>query len=1043
MPISPAELEAAYRAVVARPGHPRYAEVAMALIAAGRFADAATVAEQGLAVLPQPQAQIALADANLQLGRVEHARATIERFLAVSPNHTAALRILGECHLQGGRPDLAGPLLQRAARGMPPDARAQSLWTSLGAAAAGPPPSAPAPASPGGVLELDDAPVSVGSAAGGADLFGSGAIELDTEDDPFGGDALEFDAPPLQIGGGPEPEGALELDLGGPAPSTGVDPATTPSYEPPPPAAPRPASDPAARRRAGSSEFQPYAPPHLAKERRQRSVAVLIVVVLLAAAGGGFYFWKTQKEEKLRSALATAAVAAAQDTVLSLATAEAAVQEALELDAGNAEALGLGAYVAARRFTGFEAPTDTLITAQERIARTEVLEQVPLEATLAKAMILVEQERYGEVVTTLSPALAAAPRHPGLLWTRAQAEQGLERLPLALESLEQAHASDPGFLPLVPTLASALVRAGRAEEAVELLERVVEGHPDHLPSVILLLTHGLRSEGRQEALLKRAEGLEQSLRTAATPTDLCRFNLAAARLAMAAGDPDRARRFENGASIADADAACRAQLGEALLARERPCAAVDVLAGVAESLGADDAERARSLTSDAAGAALRCGRTSRAASLIGALPEGQEKSLLEVRLEAADGRLAEAQAKLDPLVKARQVSSMAWAVSAHLATLAADLDGARKAALRAAARPDRDPAHRLEIARLLLDTGEARQAVSLLPAPRRGEVPSHAQLALRGEALLLAASRAGPGLPELERAIAMNPDAGRAVSTYLSRAPARRIAKLSEKLGSAQAAGLELRVLLEEGELKKAATHLEAHPPAKDEPLRLSLGRALVQIGGGDASALQALEELSLANKHSAEAQTSLGTGRHRLGKLGDAITAYEAAIALEPSSVEARVGRAEALVDGATNPDDALAGATAALAWVERLAASDRQLARAHAALAIARAELTDPGGARQALGRALALAPDAPRVRFAEARVTEAGGDTRQALHLYQLLGKRPGGELALLRVGMMGVDEVASPEVSRAALERFLELQPGHAQASRARQLLSALP
>ena len=95
--------------------------------------------------------------------------------------------------------------------------------------------------------------------------------------------------------------------------------------------------------------------------------------------------------------------------------------------------------------------------------------------------------------------------------------------------------------------------------------------------------------------------------------------------------------------------------------------------------------------------------------------------------------------------------------------------------------------------------------------------------------------------------------------------------------------------------------------------------------------------------------------------------------LALAPAFAEPRVGRAEALVDGAMNPDEALEGATEMLAWVERVASTPRQHARALAALAIARAELTDRAGAKRAIDRALKLAAAEPRVRYAEGRVID----------------------------------------------------------------------
>lgn len=114
------------------PSSQAYAALAEAYRRAGRLGEAVRVCRQGIERYPAySTARFVLAKALLDREEVQEARAEVERFLQVEPDHEPALRIAAECALRLADPPAALGYLRRLGVLDPDDRVAQGQLRAL------------------------------------------------------------------------------------------------------------------------------------------------------------------------------------------------------------------------------------------------------------------------------------------------------------------------------------------------------------------------------------------------------------------------------------------------------------------------------------------------------------------------------------------------------------------------------------------------------------------------------------------------------------------------------------------------------------------------------------------------------------------------------------------------------------------------------------------------------------------------------------------------------------------------------------------------
>lgn len=100
------------------------------------------------------------------------------------------------------------------------------------------------------------------------------------------------------------------------------------------------------------------------------------------------------------------------------------------------------------------------------------------ETAFEKAVALLRQKQYSQVVDVLSPVTKAHPELPGPLVNLAVAYIHLERQEQAMAALQQALAAEPEHPAALNWLAILKRRQGQFEEAKSLYQRLLAAHPE-------------------------------------------------------------------------------------------------------------------------------------------------------------------------------------------------------------------------------------------------------------------------------------------------------------------------------------------------------------------------------------------------------------------------------------------------------------------------------------------------------------------------------------------------------------------------------------
>ena len=230
-----------------------------------------------------------------------------------------------------------------------------------------------------------------------------------------------------------------------------------------------------------------------------------------------------------------------------------------------------------------------------------------------------------------------------------------------------------------------------------------------------------------------------------------------------------------------------------------------------------------------------------------------------------------------------------------------------------------------------------------------------------------------------------------------------------------QAALVEAFGLHQRGRLAEAAQRYEAIlrvAPKLFDALHL---RGVVALQQGDAAtAARLIGQAVKIDARNPVAQGNLGAAQARLGRLGDAVAAFERAIALAPNQPDAHANRANALVE--------LGRPAQALEAYDRALALRPDHAEALAGRATAMRALGRPAEALAAAEAALARRPDLAEAHNARGTALFDLGHAEDALAAYdQAIARNPG--LAKAHLNRAGV---------LVAMRRFAEALAGSEQA-----------
>jgi serine/threonine-protein kinase len=169
-------------------------------------------------------------------------------------------------------------------------------------------------------------------------------------------------------------------------------------------------------------------------------------------------------------------------------------------------------------------------------------------------------------------------------------------------------------------------------------------------------------------------------------------------------------------------------------------------------------------------------------------------------------------------------------------------------------------------------------------------------------------------------------------------------------------------------------------------------GAVLLTKGHLDDAAAMFRKAISLSED--ATAYANLGYCFFYLGQYDKAVEANRIAVRLRPARSNYWVDLGDACAWSSKHRAEARAAYESAVQRAREELAINPRIARAHAALAVALARIGDPAAARQAIRRAMELAPQNPEHLFPAARVANLSGAPEEALSLLKrtLAAKTP---------------------------------------------------
>jgi predicted O-linked N-acetylglucosamine transferase (SPINDLY family) len=215
---------------------------------------------------------------------------------------------------------------------------------------------------------------------------------------------------------------------------------------------------------------------------------------------------------------------------------------------------------------------------------------------------------------------------------------------------------------------------------------------------------------------------------------------------------------------------------------------------------------------------------------------------------------------------------------------------------------------------------------------------------------------------------------------------------------------------------------LDAQP--NSVPFRVLMAEAL-RVAGDDAEEGRILEEAARLDPNAAGPQVLLGGRAERRGDRLAALAHFDKALAVEPGNAEARMRRAMTLV-ALGRLDDA--ETALALLVLERPEATALWIA--YGTVLSQRRKVRE---AREAYGKALAIAPDLPEALHGLATVIEMEGDLAGALESYQKALKLAPRDPILKTNYATFLSRLGRMQEAEKLFEEALELDPRQAAAS----------
>ncbi len=710
--------------------------------------------------------------------------------------------------------------------------------------------------------------------------------------------------------------------------------------------------------------------------------AIAVLVVVAGGLGGSFLYTRVQnKGETLDTAVAKGLSSVNADTKEQYGAAIKALEQALKMDVGNAEALALKGYAHAMLFAEHgagpaerEAALEAFSGAKVREARPELAlivdyltadegsraaaRQQLLGSDLEKSVVhaqagrlLLTDKKFDDALGRLKKATEFDPRNTRALVALGDYYLAFEDWDSALEMLSRAEALSKFHPARVVGHAEARLELGR--ELPEALSDL-EGLPTNasVPPALqgrytLMLGRALSAAGRHDdALRTLTEG--QPLYTQYT----FEYAMALGHARRAAGEMAAAQKaFEDAMSAAPKSEAAREGFGRVLLARSRE-------KELLERLKPEKDQRKVALVRGIA--QFRLGDTKKARQeLAGTQVSGKYPAEAAIYLAlsdaAEDGASNKAVEALEKLAGSlRKNKATVQVALARVYMQKGALDKAR-AQLEEAAKDPHDYEGNALLGELLLKAGVPTE-VAIEPLQRAVERNgSHGPSRHLYTRLVLSQGKVAEAVKQVEAWTADNP-------------------------ALEQAWADAALVYLQAGKLQEAEAAI-AKVPISSSDVETHRTRAAISFARADgAKAMESLQRANKLNPKDGETFCEVAFAFIRQGNTDVLDQVWQTALKQDPQLICALAGpyHARPVAKGKPAPKDILA---------QLAARSPHAWEKAFVQATLARVLLLDGdlSGARSAADEALALAPHHPAAWFASGEVFKKEKDDEKALEAY----------------------------------------------------------
>lgn len=779
------------------------------------------------------------------------------------------------------------------------------------------------------------------------------------------------------------------------------------------------------------------------------AVAGAAALAVSAAVVATLYARSANRDEAIRSGLTSARYGMARDSYASYLAALKALDEVLALDPTNLEARALVAETDSVVYAELDHDPDRRARAEKIVSDPKLAAAWP-DAILDARYHLAEPKARAKVGEEVLSALAKRPDSATLQYLAGRHLLAEGKAEAATEHFDAALKAEPGHARTVMELAGYLAGQGRFEDALRYYDNARSNFPGHARAQIGAAAMKLALKRDLDGALATVELVEKEQGESLAPEERARLDLVTARLLDAKGDHAAAvARLGAALDREPGRVALAAALAESHLARfelDRALAAAD--------RGLKSAPTQADLLALEAQILVDWGRYDDARERL-ATGAKDDRRLALLRGQAAylAGDLKAARAAFDATRNADGKMLADAAIYLALTDVAAGEAARAKAVLDRARKARKgDPLVRWAVGRLELQTEAYRPAVTGLRRLTKSDGRLFRALGdqARAERALGWTDKA---LGTVGQAVEVNPFYREGLvllgELHLEKSepePARdafaRVLKTRPKDGPANR-GMAL-ALLGLGQLDEAETHART---ARDADRRAAeshhvLGQVLL-AKGQTSKATSVLQRARRLDPESAPILTDLGFAYVARGRRGarQAQRYFEEALEKDRGAARAQWGVGKALL--LRKDKDAvreLRRAVGALAKADRpqdRAAAFRDLAEAY----LVAAGRPDLRRARQAAWDAVQVEDTAQNRELVATILLEEGKARLARTHLEKALELEPGRASVQYQLGRT-LSELEDADAAKAALKRYLDLEPKGAHARDAKKLLASL-